>query len=43
MIRHLEGDPWTSRVDDPRYTWLYDHAPTDKNTKATGKIENGGL
>lgn len=24
MIRHLEGNPWTDRIDDPRYTWLYD-------------------
>lgn len=23
MIRHLEDRPWTDRVDDPRYTWLY--------------------
>lgn len=22
MIRHLEGNPWVERVDDPRYTWL---------------------
>ena len=22
MIRHLDGDPWTTRIDDPRYTWL---------------------
>lgn len=24
MIRHLDGTPWTDRVDDPRYIWLYD-------------------
>lgn len=24
MIRHLEGNPWTDRIDDERYTWLYD-------------------
>jgi len=24
MIRHLDGNPWTDRIDDPRYTWLYD-------------------
>jgi len=24
MIRHLDGDPWTLRIDDERYTWLYD-------------------
>lgn len=24
MIRHLDGRPWTQRVDDKRYTWLYD-------------------
>lgn len=23
MIRHLDGDPWTDRIDDERYTWLY--------------------
>ncbi len=22
MIRHLDGNPWTDRIDDPRYTWL---------------------
>ena len=22
MIRHLEGDPWTDRIVDPRYTWI---------------------
>ena len=22
MIRHLEGNPWTDRVVDPRYTWI---------------------
>jgi 5-deoxy-glucuronate isomerase len=22
MIRHFDGDPWTDRIDDPRYTWL---------------------
>lgn len=22
MIRHLEGNPWTDRVDDPAYEWL---------------------
>ena len=22
MIRHLEGDPWTTRVDDERYDWI---------------------
>lgn len=24
MIRHLDGNPWVSRVDDPRYQWLLD-------------------
>lgn len=24
MIRHLDGNPWTDRIDDERYTWLYD-------------------
>lgn len=24
MIRHLEQNPWTDRIDDERYTWLYD-------------------
>lgn len=24
MIRHLEDNPWTSRVDDPAHTWLHD-------------------
>lgn len=24
MIRHLDGDPWTSRIDDPEHTWLHD-------------------
>ncbi len=22
MIRHLDGNPWTSRNDDPRYIWI---------------------
>jgi 5-deoxy-glucuronate isomerase len=22
MIRHLPGNPWTDRIDDPEYTWL---------------------
>ncbi len=22
MIRHLDGNPWTDRIDDERYTWL---------------------
>lgn len=22
MIRHLPGDPWTTRIDDPRYDWI---------------------
>jgi 5-deoxy-glucuronate isomerase len=22
MIRHFDGNPWTDRIDDPRYTWL---------------------
>ena len=25
MIRHLPGNPWTDRIDDERYTWLYDY------------------
>ncbi len=24
MIRHLDGNPWTTREDDPEYTWLYE-------------------
>lgn len=24
MIRHLQGEPWTDRIDDERYIWLYD-------------------
>ncbi|GHV31949.1 5-deoxy-glucuronate isomerase [Spirochaetia bacterium] len=24
MIRHLDGNPWTTRNDDARYTWLND-------------------
>lgn len=24
MIRHLDGNPWTDRIDDPAYTWLND-------------------
>ncbi len=22
MIRHIDGNPWTDRIDDDRYTWL---------------------
>lgn len=29
MIRHLEGEPWNARIDDERYTWLYDAAFED--------------
>ncbi|MGM0502392.1 MAG: 5-deoxy-glucuronate isomerase [Bacillota bacterium] len=24
MIRHLESNPWTDRIDIPEHTWLYD-------------------
>jgi 5-deoxy-glucuronate isomerase len=24
MIRHLDGNPWTDRVDDPAHSWLHD-------------------
>ncbi len=24
MIRHLDGNPWTDRIDDERYTWIYE-------------------
>lgn len=24
MIRHLDGNPWTDRIDDPAHTWLHD-------------------
>jgi len=24
MIRHLDGNPWTDRIDDERYLWLND-------------------
>ncbi|MDR1532661.1 MAG: 5-deoxy-glucuronate isomerase [Clostridiales bacterium] len=24
MIRHLDGNPWLSRIDDPQHTWLLD-------------------
>lgn len=23
MIRHLDGDPWTDRIDNPLHTWLH--------------------
>lgn len=25
MIRHLDGNPWTSRDNDPAHTWLLEH------------------
>lgn len=25
MIRHLPGNPWTDRIDDPDHVWLYDY------------------
>jgi 5-deoxy-glucuronate isomerase len=37
MIRHLDGNPWTSRVDDGRYTWLYDSAPPDSSAPVVYK------
>ena len=27
MIRHLPDNPWTTRVNDPRYTWLLEDNP----------------
>ncbi len=24
MIRHLDGNPWTDRIDDPDHAWLHD-------------------
>ncbi|MDR1378461.1 MAG: 5-deoxy-glucuronate isomerase [Synergistaceae bacterium] len=24
MIRHLDGNPWTDRIDDPKHVWLHD-------------------
>ena len=27
MIRHLPGNPWTTRVNDERYTWLLEEDP----------------
>lgn len=24
MIRHLDDNPWTNRIDDPAHTWLHD-------------------
>jgi 5-deoxy-glucuronate isomerase len=37
MIRHLDGNPWTSRVDDPRYTWLNDWVTLDRGAEAVSK------
>lgn len=43
MIRHLEGDPWIDRVDDPSHTWLHDpHAilwngPTEASSQIPPK------
>lgn len=28
MIRHLPDAPWTDRIDDERYLWLYDYSET---------------
>lgn len=27
MIRHIDGNPWTTRDNDPRYTWLLEENP----------------
>lgn len=24
MIRHLDGDPWTDRIDEEEHKWLLD-------------------
>lgn len=32
MIRHLEGAPWTDRIEDERYTWLHDAASFEEDT-----------
>jgi 5-deoxy-glucuronate isomerase len=37
MIRHLEGNPWTTRVDDERYLWLNDAVGLSKNAEAVTK------
>ncbi|MDR0597355.1 MAG: 5-deoxy-glucuronate isomerase [Treponema sp.] len=37
MIRHLEGNPWTSRVDDERYLWLNDAPALGRSAEAVGK------
>lgn len=29
MIRHLDGNPWTDRIDDTRYLWLNDVTISD--------------
>lgn len=35
MIRHLDGNPWTDRIDDPRHIWLHDkNAPLWEGPKA---------
>lgn len=34
MIRHLPGNPWTDRIDDARYTWLYDRHFEDNRPDA---------
>ncbi|MHC6202668.1 5-deoxy-glucuronate isomerase [Breznakiellaceae bacterium SP9] len=33
MIRHLDGNPWTTRNDDPRFRWLNDAAPPSKRAE----------
>lgn len=34
MIRHLDGNPWVDRIDDPRYTWLNDAQFADNRPSA---------
>jgi 5-deoxy-glucuronate isomerase len=37
MIRHLEGNPWTTRVDDGRYLWLNNAVNTGKSAEVVSK------
>ncbi len=30
MIRHLDGNPWTDRIDDPAHVWLLDENRKDE-------------
>jgi 5-deoxy-glucuronate isomerase len=40
MIRHLENNPWTERIDDPDHSWLHDRGAAIWNENELFQREN---